>query len=97
MLEYGSTPYLAPEKLKEIGYTVAAYPLTLLSASTKAMQIALHRLKVYLYIFLIHRSNKLVSFQFNIKEGRMADILSFSELQSAVGFPEYYNELDKYI
>ena len=41
MLEYGATPILPPEQLKEIGYTMAAYPLTLLSASINAMQKSL--------------------------------------------------------
>ena len=41
MLEMGSTPVLPPQRLKQMGYTVAAYPLTLLSASIKAMQESL--------------------------------------------------------
>jgi 2-methylisocitrate lyase-like PEP mutase family enzyme len=45
MLEYGNTPILPPERLKEIGYTMAAYPLTLLSASIKAMQESLQLIK----------------------------------------------------
>jgi 2-methylisocitrate lyase-like PEP mutase family enzyme len=45
MLEGGKTPVLPPKRLKEMGYTVAAYPLTLLSASAKAMQESLRRLK----------------------------------------------------
>jgi hypothetical protein len=46
MLEGGLTPILSPEKLKALGYTgVAAYPLTLLSASIKAMNEALQSLK----------------------------------------------------
>lgn len=46
MLEGGLTPILSPTQLKEIGYTgVAAYPLTLLSASVKAMNQALALLK----------------------------------------------------
>jgi 2-methylisocitrate lyase-like PEP mutase family enzyme len=45
MLEGGKTPVLSPERLREIGYTVAAYPLTLLSASVKAMQSSLQLLK----------------------------------------------------
>ena len=45
MLEGGRTPILSPKRLKEIGYTVAAYPLTLLSASVKAMQSTLQLLK----------------------------------------------------
>jgi len=45
MLEMGATPILPPQELKTIGYTVAAYPLTLLSASIKAMQESLTRIK----------------------------------------------------
>jgi len=46
MLEYGNTPILPPEDLKQqIGYTMAAYPLTLLSASIKAMQESLELIK----------------------------------------------------
>jgi 2-methylisocitrate lyase-like PEP mutase family enzyme len=44
MLEQGSTPVLPPQQLKAMGYTMAAYPLTLLSASIKAMQESLRRL-----------------------------------------------------
>lgn len=45
MLEHGRTPVLPPKELKEIGYTMAAYPLTLLSASIKAMQDSLELIK----------------------------------------------------
>ena len=45
MLEGGRTPVLSPKRLQEIGYTVAAYPLTLLSASVKSMQSSLQLLK----------------------------------------------------
>jgi len=45
MLEFGDTPILPPEELKEMGYTMAAYPLTLLSASIKAMQQSLDLIK----------------------------------------------------
>eukprot|EP00558_Chaetoceros_sp_UNC1202_P008518 CAMPEP_0197240652 /NCGR_PEP_ID=MMETSP1429-20130617/6883_1 /TAXON_ID=49237 /ORGANISM="Chaetoceros sp., Strain UNC1202" /LENGTH=345 /DNA_ID=CAMNT_0042700331 /DNA_START=13 /DNA_END=1050 /DNA_ORIENTATION=- len=45
MLEFGNTPILPPEELKKIGYTMAAYPLTLLSASIKAMQESLDLIK----------------------------------------------------
>ena len=38
MLEFGSTPVLPPQELKKMGYTMAAYPLTLLSSSIKVMQ-----------------------------------------------------------
>jgi 2-methylisocitrate lyase-like PEP mutase family enzyme len=45
MLEYGETPVLPPKQLKAMGYTMAAYPLTLLSASIKAMEESLVRIK----------------------------------------------------
>ena len=45
MLEFGKTPILPPSELQKIGYTVAAYPLTLLSAATKAMEQVLVNIK----------------------------------------------------
>jgi len=45
MLEGGLTPVLSPDELEKLGYTVAAYPLTLLSVSIKAMQDSLKSLK----------------------------------------------------
>lgn len=41
MLEDGLTPLLPPERLAELGYRLAAYPLTLLSTAVAAMQTAL--------------------------------------------------------
>jgi 2-methylisocitrate lyase-like PEP mutase family enzyme len=46
MVEQGDTPLLPPGQLEELGYKIAAYPLTLLSAAAKAMQNALALLKV---------------------------------------------------
>lgn len=45
MLEFGKTPILPPAQLQEMGYTVAAYPLTLLSAATKTMELVLMKIK----------------------------------------------------
>ncbi|MCW9035016.1 MAG: isocitrate lyase/PEP mutase family protein [Rhodospirillales bacterium] len=45
MVEQGKTPILSPKELEEIGYKIAAYPLTLLLASLKAMETALAQLK----------------------------------------------------
>lgn len=45
MLEGGLTPILPKAELEAMGYTVAAYPLTLLSAATRAAQDALRRIK----------------------------------------------------
>lgn len=44
MLEGGLTPVLPPADLEAMGYTIAAYPLTLLSASTRTSLEALARL-----------------------------------------------------
>ena len=41
MLEEGITPLLPPARLEELGYRLAAYPLTLLSCAVRAMQSAL--------------------------------------------------------
>jgi 2-methylisocitrate lyase-like PEP mutase family enzyme len=40
-VEDGDTPLLAPAELERLGFKLAAYPLTLLSAATRAMQLAL--------------------------------------------------------
>lgn len=44
MVEQGTTPILPAKELAAIGYKIAAYPLTLLSASMKAMENALEAL-----------------------------------------------------
>ena len=41
MVEGGDTPVPPPARLEELGYRIAAYPLTLLSAAIKAMEAAL--------------------------------------------------------
>ncbi len=75
MIEYGKTPNLSPERLQEIGYKIAVYPLTLLNTSISAMQNSLQ----------------------NIKNGQPAtNILNFEQLTSAVGFPEYYRDEERY-
>jgi 2-methylisocitrate lyase-like PEP mutase family enzyme len=45
LLEGGATPILPPARLEEMGFSLAAYPLTLLSAAMKAMRLALEGLK----------------------------------------------------
>ena len=41
MVEGGDTPLLPPAELEAVGFRIAAYPLTLLSAAVKAMEQAL--------------------------------------------------------
>jgi len=45
MVEGGDTPVLPPKRLEELGFRIAAYPLTLMNASLAAMQRALGALK----------------------------------------------------
>lgn len=45
MVEQGDTPILAPGELDALGFKIAAYPLTLLLAATRAMEDALVALK----------------------------------------------------
>ncbi|WP_321342636.1 isocitrate lyase/PEP mutase family protein [Breoghania sp.] len=45
LLEGGETPMITPAELQEIGFSVVAYPLTLLSVATRAMVEALADLK----------------------------------------------------
>jgi 2-methylisocitrate lyase-like PEP mutase family enzyme len=46
LVEGGKTPVLSPDALRDFGYHIAAYPLTLLNASIRAMQQALQALKM---------------------------------------------------
>jgi len=45
LVEDGDTPWLPPERLAALGFKIAAYPLTLLHASLRAMQDALEGLR----------------------------------------------------
>lgn len=45
MLEQGKTPILPPAELQALGYSIATYPLTLLSSAIRAMQDSLQALK----------------------------------------------------
>ena len=45
LVEQGDTPVLPPGRLEQLGYKIAAYPLTLLSAATRAMSEALEALR----------------------------------------------------
>ncbi|WP_417831972.1 isocitrate lyase/PEP mutase family protein [Terasakiella sp.] len=45
MVEQGKTPVLPPVQLAEMGYKIAAYPLTLILSAIQAMETALEELK----------------------------------------------------
>ena len=46
IVEGGLTPNLAMNEISELGYQIAAYPLTLLSAAMNAMKMTLDRMKI---------------------------------------------------
>ncbi|MDX1609014.1 MAG: isocitrate lyase/PEP mutase family protein [Halofilum sp. (in: g-proteobacteria)] len=45
MIEHGTTPILPPARLEEIGYRIAVYPLSQLSAAIRAMRACLERIR----------------------------------------------------
>ena len=45
LVEGGDTPILPPSRLEEMGFAIAAYPLTLLSSAVRAMTEALAALR----------------------------------------------------
>ena len=49
MLQHGKTPLLSHRQLEELGFKIAAYPLTLISSAISAMQQALSDLKAGRY------------------------------------------------
>jgi len=81
MLEGGKTPVLPPAELEEMGFALAAYPLTLLNASIVGMRGALDEL---------HASGG------GGGVPAAAHSLPFAELQRVVGFPDYYEEEERY-
>jgi 2-methylisocitrate lyase-like PEP mutase family enzyme len=58
IVEGGETPDLPHAELKDIGYAIAAYPLTLLASAMKAMVTTLEQLKTD-----AHRASDLMEFQ----------------------------------
>jgi len=74
LIEGGKTPLLPVDRLEEIGYKIAVYPLTLLNVSIGAMRAALRGLRA----------------------GGPTAVMSFEDLKTAVGFPEYYAEEERY-
>ena len=75
LLEGGLTPFLKPEELQELGYSIATYPFTGLMAAIDAMQKAFAALK----------------------SGTPPEPpMGFEQLQTIVGFDEYYADEEKY-
>jgi 2-methylisocitrate lyase-like PEP mutase family enzyme len=102
MLEQGSTPVLPPQELKKMGYTMAAYPLTLLSASIKAMNASLERIQKGIPTDDIISTCKLIlTREYSVRFRSMSN-LSVSpfaivvETKDAVGFTKYSEEEQRY-
>lgn len=95
MLEKGLTPILPPKQLQAIGYKLAAYPLTLLSASIKVMEDALTQLRTQT------ASQSTASASGSDDNASPSAALNellcdFSHVKDVVGFTEYYQEEERY-
>ncbi|KAE9002927.1 hypothetical protein PR003_g13830 [Phytophthora rubi] len=92
MVENGLTPVLLPEELGKMGYKLAAYPITLLSASIKAMEEALGLLKCQT------GSERNEEDKRNATPSAALDNLlcDFAHVKDVVGFTEYYAEEKRY-
>lgn len=80
MLEEGQTPLLSAGELGALGFTIAAYPLTLVSAAIRAMEAALAAL---------------AAGGGDTPEGR-ALLSSFAHVQDVAGFNDFYALEDHY-
>ena len=94
-LEKGLTPILPPERLAALGYTVAAYPLSLLAASIAAMDAVLAKLA----------NGEPLPVDANDNDGggggesgadRRGVLSSFRRTCEAVGFDEYYERVQTF-
>ncbi len=68
MVEGGTTPLLSPDRLHQLGFRIAAYPLTVMSAAMNNMRHALNDLK-----HGIHPQERLMSFD------DLRDIVGFND------------------
>ncbi|KAF1773891.1 Pyruvate/Phosphoenolpyruvate kinase-like domain [Phytophthora cactorum] len=92
MVENGLTPVLLPEQLGQMGYNLAAYPITLLSASIKAMEEALRLLKCQ-----TGGERKEDTGENATPSAELDNLLcDFAHVKDVVGFTEYYAEEARY-
>uniref|UniRef100_K3XBG6 Carboxyvinyl-carboxyphosphonate phosphorylmutase n=1 Tax=Globisporangium ultimum (strain ATCC 200006 / CBS 805.95 / DAOM BR144) TaxID=431595 RepID=K3XBG6_GLOUD len=94
MVEKGLTPVLLPEQLHEIGYQIALYPVTLLSASIKAMEDTLGLLRT-------QTGSTSPSAEESSENATPSSALNemlcdFAHVKDVVGFAEYYEEEARY-
>jgi len=77
MVPGGKTPILPPEKLQQVGYKLAVYPVMLISSAIPAMQSTLEALRPG-------------------SKAAPPPAVTFTELQSVVGFPDYWSRETQY-
>jgi 2-methylisocitrate lyase-like PEP mutase family enzyme len=77
MVPGGKTPILPPQKLQDVGYKLALYPVMLLSSAVAAMQAMLMALRPG-------------------SSQQPPPTISFADLQSVVGFPDYWERETRY-
>lgn len=80
MLENGLTPICSPSELRSMGFSIAAYPLTLLASSIHAMSRALA---------------SLASDNIRSSEAGPV-LASFDQIKHVVGFDDYFEEEKRY-
>ena len=91
LLEYGETPILPDAELARLGFKLAARPLTLLSASVRAMDAALAKLRA-------DGSGGGALARAAVAADAPAGALhDFAEVCDAVGFTEYDAEAARYV
>ncbi|KNC82250.1 hypothetical protein SARC_05457 [Sphaeroforma arctica JP610] len=83
LIEGGLTPLLSQSRLGEIGYCLAAYPITLLSAALKGMTSSLKAIKDG-------------GDPNDLRDRSKNPILTFEEVKDIVGFTSFYQEEVKY-
>lgn len=81
MIDGGVTPVLPQERLSELGYVLAAYPLTLLAVAMQAMHEALADLAM--------QGNE-------PGRQRVVPAMTFDELRKMIGFDAYYAQEQRY-
>lgn len=82
MIEFGKTPVLNPSELHKMGFRVAMYSVSVLSAGLKAMQEELVRIK--------NQDSA------GCTTEDKTHLLDFKELNDIVGFNRYYEEYSRY-
>ncbi|KAL4146729.1 hypothetical protein PRNP1_012593 [Phytophthora ramorum] len=93
MVENGLTPVLLPEELGTMGYRLAAYPITLLSVSIKAMEEALRLLKCQ----TANGKSQTTARENATPSAELDNLLcDFAHVKDVVGFTGYYEEEARY-